>query len=340
MAENVTLVCEDDPRIWYCQISYWVYCFTMPVLLIIGLVGNSLAFIVLFRLKKKTPTIIYLSVLAVSDILTATPGALERFIRGVTNNRVYLRFYFNCSGFTAPYYIASYVSAWMIVSVAVDRMIAIIFPVVRRTVKCAKIVAVVIFLVASLIFICFQVTVPTTDKFGRKRCHYGKTGSYYEIMSKYWYVVDAITYSILPNLVIIPCTIIIIRQLKAYRKTRASLGCSVGSIELSTNSLENSCEIKQARVERSLEARRINLTLIAVCVIYAFCTTTFCIFETLEYTLSSKHEALIRLGLVVGDNLLFVNHTVNWAVYCLTNPKFKMEMLNLITCKYLKTTRT
>lgn len=336
MAENATLVCEDDPSIWYCQITYWVYCFTMPVLLIFGLVGNSLALIVLSRTKNKTPTIIYLTVLAISDILTATPGALERFIRGLTNNRVYLRFYFNCSGFTAPYYIASYVSAWMIVSVAVDRMVAIMFPLVRRTTRSAKLIILSIFLVASIIFACFQVTFPTVDKFGRKKCHYGKSGGYYARMSKYWFVVDAITYSILPNLVIIPCTIIILRQLKAHAKTRKSLGISIAPMELSTNVSEDSAGKRQLKIEKVYEKRRINLTLIGVCIIYAVCTSIFCLFEILEYTLSSEHEALIRLGLMIGDNLLFINHTVNWIVYCVTNPMFRAEIFDLLKCKCLK----
>lgn len=339
MAENATLVCEDDPRIWYCQITYWVYCFTMPVLLIFGLVGNSLAFIVLLRTKNKTPTITYLTVLAISDILTATPGTLERFIRGLTNNRVFLRFYLHCSGFTAPYYVASYVSAWMIVSVAVDRMFAIIFPLIQRTVRCAKFVVLIVFLFAVFVFICFQVTVPTVDKFGRKKCHYGKSGSYYVRMSKYWFVVDAITYSILPNLVIIPCTIIIIKQLKAHEKTRQSLGRSIAPMELSANFSNDSANIKQLKDEKVHEKRRINLTLIGVCVIYAVCTSIFCLFEILEYTLSSKHEALIRLGLMLGDNLMFINHTINWVVYCVTNPKFRAEIFDLLKFKCSKTTQ-
>uniref|UniRef100_A0A915D2A4 G-protein coupled receptors family 1 profile domain-containing protein n=1 Tax=Ditylenchus dipsaci TaxID=166011 RepID=A0A915D2A4_9BILA len=131
-----------------------VYIF--PIQLIVGLIGNTLNLVVLLNRRMRTKTNILLAMVALADILfllfmlphtlmyhnkLMKIGCLKRFIV-YGNNHI-----------TGVVNTCSFASAWLIVVVSIERMMAILFPLRSRTIwtwRNSKIIIASIWLVGTL----------------------------------------------------------------------------------------------------------------------------------------------------------------------------------------------
>nr|CAH7722349.1 unnamed protein product [Callosobruchus chinensis] len=155
---------EEDPLYDILESSrFWVQKVLVPILLCIGIAGNTLTVMVLTRRRMRSSTNIYLSALAIADIFHLIFGFLLSFThyKNIHDRKyeLYWRFYglthWLCDA-------ASATSAWLTVSFTLERYIAVCHP-MKGKVFCtegrAKSIIVIIYI------FCLLTTVSTTFEY-------------------------------------------------------------------------------------------------------------------------------------------------------------------------------
>ncbi|VEN55247.1 unnamed protein product [Callosobruchus maculatus] len=155
---------EEDPLYDDLESSrFWVQKVLVPILLCLGIAGNTLTIMVLTRRRMRSSTNIYLSALAIADIFHLIFGFLLSFThyKNIHDRKyeLYWRFYglthWLCDA-------ASATSAWLTVSFTLERYIAVCHP-MKGKVFCtegrAKSIIVIIYI------FCLLTTVSTTFEY-------------------------------------------------------------------------------------------------------------------------------------------------------------------------------
>ncbi|XP_067217162.1 FMRFamide peptide receptor frpr-18-like [Linepithema humile] len=206
------------------------YC--LPIFIILGLLGNSLSAIVLFRKKMRSFSFnIYLSVLAMSDIIYSMLSLINWLqimdIKPIKNYMYCLIFFLHFL-----LYFSEFLSVWLIVAFTIERFIVTKYPLLRRfwcTVKRAKIVVITLMglaILRSILYIFYLYRTMHYKMFKRNGNIYDVYK--YETFNRQYgsilttRIIDSIIIFILPAVVIVICNTLIgyhIYQQNRVRKT-------------------------------------------------------------------------------------------------------------------------
>ena len=300
-----------------------------PCLITLGLVGNSLVFIVLTKSSmRQTTCSIYLRFLAVFDSLVLCVNLVRYWIIHVTDYD--LRDYSAavCKIHTWAAYWTSYTSAWLLVSVTVERCVSVWFPHKVKT-FCTKrktyIIIIAIILIMALINAHYLYGLG--DKFDTAE-NVTYCDSIYDdhdyFFTFIWPWVDLSIYSLLPSTILTVCNISII--FKVISSNRRILRDS----SVRGNSTQNGSLTFRRYQQSSLTAM-----LITTSIIYVVCTTPFCIFviysnnSIYELLESSQEMAVDELLWAAVNMLQFTNNCINFILYCVSGRRFRAELKGL-----------
>jgi len=101
----------------------------VPVIVLMGTVGNTLSFCVLVRRRmRSTPMYFYLTLLAVADTFVLYVSAFKVWIRALTKFELLHVSNVGCKLFMFVLLCSFYMSAWLVVLVTLDRFLVIWFP--------------------------------------------------------------------------------------------------------------------------------------------------------------------------------------------------------------------
>ncbi|XP_072384816.1 uncharacterized protein Proc-R isoform X1 [Diabrotica undecimpunctata] len=142
---------------------FWVQKVLVPTLLCLGVIGNTVTIMVLTRRRMRSSTNIYLSALAVADIIHLVFGFLLSFehYHNIHDRKyeLYWRFYGLTHWFCDA---ASATSAWLAVSFTIERFIAVRYP-MKGKIFCTERRAKGI--IAIVYVFCFVTTASTTFEY-------------------------------------------------------------------------------------------------------------------------------------------------------------------------------
>ena len=277
-----------------------------PIICILGITANVLTLIVLSHRKMLTSTNVFLSALAIADIIKLLNDTLYSLdlilIREVPyhGNRML--------GYMYPFshYIFNQsvcVASWLTVSVAVERYISVCHPTKAKemcTVHRARIVSLLVFVVMSLVAVpsAFRykretvvdpVTNQTTFSIGLTALGKDKT-----FIDAYTWVQNLLR-SVIPLLVLIVLNARIIHALRAER----------------------------VKGKKMSARNRITFTLIIVIIVFLICITPDAIMSTCFGFGYVDESDLVKGIREFTDTLLAVNSAVNFLVYCLCSKMFR-----------------
>ena len=109
------------------KVGRGLYIYLSPILLVFGLVGNVLSFLVMSkRARAPPPTYLYLTVLAVVDVLALYVPCVRGWLVFVAD--IDLMVVLHCSWYFIVYFSVCNMSVYIVVSVTVDRFIHTFFP--------------------------------------------------------------------------------------------------------------------------------------------------------------------------------------------------------------------
>ncbi|KAK6183613.1 hypothetical protein SNE40_011057 [Patella caerulea] len=300
---------------FYLQARFITGVVVYPIICLIGLVGNSLSIIVMSQKQMTSSTNVYLMSLAISDCVKLISDFVYFMVILLleldppTGNKAY--------GFLYPY--AHYIfnaslciSAWLTVSVAIERYIYVCHPTrvkVYCTIRHARTVSMTVFILMSILAIPYAMRYKTIEN-SSNSTHY-KTYDLRvtelwsnESFSKIYTWIQNFLRSIIPL-----CMLIILNTCIIYG-------------------------IRRCRVGRSKTSRRHRITfmLIIVILVFLICITPDAIMSTF-LGLGYYEEDFLQRGIrEITDLLLLVNSASNFIIYCIFNTIFWRNFVNLF-CK-------
>ena len=277
-----------------------------PIICVVGLTGNILTLIVLSHKKMLTSTNVFLSALAVADIIKLLNDLLYFLVSILmrthpdAGNRM--------MGYMYPFshYIfneAVCVAAWLTVSVAVERYISVCHATTAKavcTVSRARVISTIVFVIMSLL------AVPSALRYQRKVVpEPGKNGTMFEIelsplgrnerfMTGYTWIQNLLR-SIIPLFVLLILNTCIIHALRKQR---------VPGKKMSSRN-------------------RITMMLIVVIVVFIICIFPDAIMSTFFGYGYIEGSYLVKGIREFTDTLLAINSAVNFMIYCLCSRSFR-----------------
>ena len=299
-----------------------------PCLITIGLVGNSFIFIVLTKSSmKQTTCSIYLRFLAVFDSLVLCLNLARYWI-------IYLMDYdlrdyspFVCQIHTWASFWVSHTSAWLLVSVTVERCFSVWFP---HKVKmfCTKrktyIIIVVIILIMAVINSHFLYRLGDYIGTAKNWTYCRNIYDDYNFLTFTWPWVDFLIYSLFPSTILSVCNISIIH--KVISSTRQML----------QNSSSNASSTQRGSMTfRRSQESSLTAMMLVTSITYVLCTAPFCIFiiyyaiAPREVFAGAKQRAVGELVFAVVNMLQFTNNCINFVLYCVSGRRFRAELKNL-----------
>lgn len=308
--------------------------YVSPILLILGTFGNIFSFIILAKNMLKVSTYSYLAVLAIMDMLVLYIGLLRMWIGQFTVD-IQDTANWLCKAVNFLGYVSSDSSVWLIIAVTIERFIAVCFP-LRAPRMCntqrARIVIVLVIFYMCLVngHIIWTVELQYIYHNGSYVSKCEASADHKLLVKEIWPWVDAAIYSFVPFVIITILNILIIRQVLDARKQRNELQ------QLTVTSKVNGIVYK-TQAKRHCEGSK-KLTCMLLAVSFTFLLTTLPMnmlqivsafsgpkedeFGSQEYALRYAKFTLAR---TVVELLMYVNHTVNFFLYCATGRKFRRQ---------------
>ena len=329
-----------------------------PLILLFGIVGNILSFIVLTRKSMRyLSTYNYLAVLSVADSLVLLTGLLPRWLAMFFDEDLRDHSIAVCRTFYAFAATFSDYAVWLLVAVTVDRYVAVVHSLSAST-YCARsralrVIGALLLLMLSInshFFFSSDVRMeeykPHSD--GRK-CGLGQG----TITDSVWPWADAVIYSFLPFIAISILNSLIIHHLSTAKRQRQIMSATMrmnGVAYRSANTTERqqsrassqvngSVSTTGATVGSSTSAQEsgTRLTAMLLTVTFAFLVTTLPtnFMNIASAFLQGSSNVLDTYSLLydIAELLMCSNHAMNFYLYCATGRRFRQQLCALLHCR-------
>lgn len=303
------------------QIHRFLQRYIPPFLMLIGLVGNVMSFFILrHKSMARHSTNVFLAALSIADLIVLFVGLLRLWINEVADVDFQNMSDFMCKFVNVLTYSSSQFSAWLILAVTVERYIVVCHALQasrwcsrERARKTVIILAIVFILINSHLVWTIGIR---TDR-GKPECE--GLGKYEFLVRKVFPWIDAALYSTIPVIAISLFNILIIRQVLNATHSRKSLQ----QVPL------NNIELKRRSKNKSSK-----LTIMLLTISFAFCVTTLpmnvVMIASLQVSNNPKEMAKLWLVRTTAELLMYLNHSMNFFLYCATGQKFRSIVLRIV----------
>ena len=329
---NVSSSIHSDPigqRLRHIADSLLMY--VVPVIIVIGTIGNVLSFIVLVRKKMRSRSVyFYLMLLACADLAVLYLNAFKNWLRYTFGWELNHQSNAFCKFYWFAMAVSIHMSAWLVILVTFDRFMAVAFP-LRAALVCTSRRAAISSLICFVIMAVYNghllwtVHLQYFNVDGVESVMCGPMSSSV-FMNKAFNYMKCVTYSIIPFLSVLALNIAIIVKLKKTQFT---------SSEGDRKSTSQSTMSRTTSVENTREIARVTYMLLIVSFSWLFLSFPFTLYSIIPRSRdeSSYTRAVFHLATVVCYIFLWMNHSINFFLYCLSGKKFRSEIYAQL-CKH------
>lgn len=288
----------------------------LPIIITIGTIGNIFSFIVMLqREMRQTSTFFYLAVLAIADTIVLFMSAFKTWIRLCTGFEMLHISDVSCKLFTFLTYFSLHMSAWLIVAVTVERFIVVWFPLKATSICSTKRAKLTTFGIGLGFFLLnahlFWTAELITDQYtGRKTCAMLKNNRFlYEDVIPW---VHLTLYSFVPFVSLLVFNILIIVSLIKHRQILSN-------------------QMTRADRRNRYTHRRLAITLLCISFVWIITTTPSALYTVLPLKGDTMQKAAkFFLIKVLCYILLYINHSINFFLYCITGQTFRREFMKFV----------
>ena len=345
------------------KIGNYVWIYISPILIILGTFGNCLSIVVLLRKSMRTSTtMFYLAVLSFGDLFTLYTGLLRYWIKNLPDAKDIRNLSdAGCKIHAFLVYFSLDVTVWILVAVTLDRCLSVSLPFKAKRIcssKISRIVVVIILLVSFLKNMHFFWTVELVHTW-EFRCD-AATQATDDFLNYVWPWIDFSTFCAIPFTIMILCNIkIIYEMVRSHRKIAVNLVdrnssykpnylrqvSNQGPSAVPSLQLQNDGSFRHKPIsstssdtQQKIQTRRISsltamlLTVNCVFLITTFPIQLFLIMEERWFPTANRTEeqtAAHNLWWAVVNMLQYSNNSIHFFLYCLTGPRFRLELKNL-----------
>ncbi len=331
MTSSDMLIPEEPARevFWEITIADELQAYVYPTLLVIGLLGNSLAFVVFSRKSIcGSVTGLLLRALALGDLTVLIFDIVPRITYRQFGFDITSLSTFSCQIHRFFIQFGQEYSASILTLVTLERCVAVTFPDKAKFIfsKMRAIIMILVFTILSCIpnIPCFIVYEQYyyLDEVGEIQTYC----NIFQNQSTSWYLyikyidiwVQTTIFSILPFCIIITCNVIIIYQLAKSRARQQKM-----------------------LAQQKDKADSLNMTVLLLGTSFAFVLLTFpiFIFYVMHYAFidtyfpGSKFHAKMYLFLKASTGMVYMNHSLHFFFYIVLDARFRQELFAMMMCK-------
>lgn len=313
-------------------INLWKY--GSPILLTLGSIGNLITFIVLMQRKNRgSSTAMYLTALALSDILILWTGLFREWIRYLNGKDIRTYGEFGCRLHIFLTYLAFQCSSWFLVTVTVERLIAVLLPHKIKNICNHRNAGIVILVIVILFmflnghwFYGFTVVQAYQDHNSTYKASCRERHDHtYVAFRRIWNWIDLCIVSLVPLVLLSLANItIIIRLLMRKRKSKTQIVPSALKLH-----------------SRKKTVSQLTVTLIIVNIAFLVCSTPLSLdiilIDKLPDFRTEKHDyAVYMLRAAIVGLLAYLNSSINFILYFVSGSKFRDEVKHFCSRQRLR----
>ncbi|ODM89987.1 FMRFamide receptor, partial [Orchesella cincta] len=308
---------------------FWVQFILVPIVVVVGVLGNIIVIHILTRKSMHSSTNVYLTALAISDLFYLLFTASMSWRHYPSVNRLWLYWSYTPVGLWITDAFSSS-SVWLTVSFTVERYIAVCHPISGTNFRGEKRAGSI---ASAMYILCFAFTAPTAfewelvaagnqtslnteqSRYSVERTAFGKNETFRFLY--HWFT--TIIFVLLPLIILTILNSFLVREV---RKSRIARNPPIDDFR------EDS--ISARHIQRQREENRVTVILIAVVILFIFCqlpTAAVLIYSSfISLPASGSAEENILLGVGNIFNLLVaINAASNWILYTALSGKYRRQ---------------
>ncbi len=313
-------------------ISLWLVKYALIVIILLGTIGNILAFLVLMRKRMRTTSVnYYLACLACADTVVLYTSGFKTWLRVVTGFEMLHVSNAGCKTVTFVFMVALHASAWLIVLLTLDRFLAVLFPFKASSwcsLRRARINTLVmaVLLCGYLLHLFWTVDLQHFPGRDGQQITVCAPAANNHFMRKPFNSIKFASYSLIPFVLVLSMNLGII-----VRLCRQSPGVSVR-----TDTSPRLCaapavqELWEKRIQTG--KRQVTVMLLLVSCVWLFCSVPFTLISMITWSRPTpKAWAVFYLAKTSCFLLMYINHSVNFLLYCIAGRKFRLALRHLLS---------
>ncbi len=317
---NMSTAMETKQYLEY-HISMAIVTYLFPVVIATGTVGNCVSFIVLMRRRlRNTSAYVYLAGLACADNGVLLLSAFKTWIRAVFKWELLHVSDAGCKIIMCLFLVSLHLSAWLIVAMTTDRFVVVWLP-FKSSILCngkrAKVTTACLVIVMIIYNLHVFWTLGLRSYNGGKITACGPSHEDY-FMTEIFPYLKLVSYSILPFTIVLILNLCIIWRLWSTRQ----------SLTEKTVRTEAGCPSRRSQ-------NRITVMLLTVSCLWLLLTAPFTMWSLLwTHSTDPRQKAQTFLFKTLCFLFLYINHGINFYLYCCTGRRFRRDLHDVIcvTC--------
>lgn len=348
---------------------FWVQKVLVPILMVIGVIGNSITIAIMTRRRMRSSTNNYLAALAIIDMMYLIFTFILSFRHYSVSSQSDYYLYWQLR----PYFLmladcCSNSSVWLTVTFTIERFIVVSHP-IRGKVWCTESRARKVILTVFLI--CFAWTLPTpfeyviresvdpetnATSYGLAASDLGSNATY---KSVYYWMTSSL-FIFVPLFLLAIFNSFLIRSVHVSRKQRSDMtqcpstpnppiktngtrtGSKVRSV-VNTSGVTSKLESSSASTSSSSQETKITIMLIAVVILFLFCqlpTAVMLIFSSVhEFEEGTRGDYLSRGFGNIFNFLVAINSAGNFLLYCFFSQRYRKTFISIFCPCYKRQLR-
>ncbi|XP_033754751.1 growth hormone secretagogue receptor type 1-like [Pecten maximus] len=315
------------------RVHKYLLLYVPPIIIVLGTIGNIMSFTVFRTNSGKVSTYTYLSALAVMDLLVLYVGLLPLWIAQLSDFDIKDQANWTCKLVVFLGYVCSDSSVWLIVAVTVERYIAACYPLqASKLCRIRKARYIVFVPILALCFVnChFLLTVQLQLESNNTInpvyiCDAGPDFS--DFVNGVWVWVDAVIYSFLPFAILLILNIRIIQKVWIAKNERKHF--------LTTERGDISFHKGKNPSGTGEVSKKLTMMLLVISFTFLLTTLPMNIILIATKTWNEQNQqqrADFFLAKTVSELLMYLNHSINFFLYCISGRKFRRQIYTL-SCK-------
>ena len=299
------------------QIAMIIVHYIFPLVIFTGTIGNILSFLVLMkRHLRDTSVYMYLIVLACADNAVLYLSAFKTWIRAMFDWELLHVSDIGCRVIMWLFLVSLHMSAWLIVAMTTDRFLVVWFPFKASSMcnsKRAKLT------IIGMVFLIMMYNLHVFWTLGLRSYRGGRVTACGPSMDDYFMleifpVMKLVSYSILPFIIVLFLNLAITVRLWSNRMaiSRAASDSDTGSASRASQN-------------------RITVMLLTVSFVWLILTAPFMLWSILRIPNGGdQQKAQSFLFKTTCFLLLYVNHGINFYLYCLAGRRFRQDLQDVM----------
>ena len=303
------------------KVGTFINIYWYPVLIPVGLVGNTLSFIVMVKPNnRKMSTCIYMAAISVNDNIMMCM-CFHDYLVYVVQIHTWHSIECKLSVFTALFALQN--CTFQVLAMTVDKYIAIRWPhkaAIYSTPKRAKLIVIVLYM---LVLIYNIPHLFLSSIIGKECLAYGISSVIAKVYSWFSFVLNAI----IPFTLLIHMNYVIVKSVRKSRETFAA------NKRLTHQGVDHGMETRQKRMKSAENQLTVMLLLVTTLFLILLCPTYF----RFIYFIFSKRDTPLAYAnsmfLVQFTYKLYASYSgINFFLYCISGKKFRNDLKEILCC--------